>query len=357
MAGQPAMSATLLPQTTTAAVLFETGKPLELVELQLPEPAPGELLVEINYTGVCHSQLNEARGRKGPDRFLPHAMGHEGSGRVLATGPGVTKVAPGDAVVLTWIKASGSDIPSRRYPSSRGPINSGAIATFMRHTITCESRVVRLPQGMPLREGALLGCAVPTGGGMVMHAVRERRGISVAVFGVGGVGTAAIAVAATLGASPLIAVDVVAHKLETALRLGASHGLNPKTDDVLAQIHSLTGNRGVDLAIEAAGLPHVMEMAFAATRYGGGTCVLAGNVAHGEVISIDPYDLIRGRQIRGSWGGETDPDADIQRYAELALGGKLNLSAMVTAEYPLSAINEALDDLEAGRVVRAMVVP
>lgn len=346
-----------IPHTTPAAVLFETNRPLEIVDLELPPLKPGQALVEIAYSGVCHSQLNEARGRKGPDRFLPHVMGHEGSGRVLAVGADVTKVALGDDVVLTWIKGKGADVPSIQYQSARGTINGGAIATFMRYTITCESRLVPLPSGLAKREAALLGCAIPTGGGIALKSGLITPGKSVAVFGVGGVGTAAVAVAAVLGANPLIAVDVVPHKLELARRLGATHALNAATDDVLEQIRALTGGKGVDFTIEAAGIPSVMQTAFAATRYGGGQCVLAGNVTHGETIAIDPYDLIRGRQIRGSWGGETDPDTDIKRYADLALSGKLDLSAMVNAEYPLSAINEALDDLEAGRVLRAMVIP
>lgn len=344
-----------LPKSTTAAVLFETGRPLEIMDLTLPPLAPGQVLVQLAYSGVCHSQLNEARGRKGPDRFLPHVMGHEGSGRVLAIGPGVGKVRPGDDVILTWIKGRGADVASSHYGSPRGAINSGAIATFMTHTVTCESRVVPLPAGLPLREAALLGCAVPTGGGIVLNSNVAHPGSSVAVFGIGGVGSAAVAVAAMLGASPLIAVDIVPEKLELARKLGATQCIDARSGDAVAQIRTLTGGAGVDLAVEATGVPRVMEAAYAGVRTNGGLCVLAGNPSFGERISLDPFDLIRGRQIRGSWGGETDPDADIPRYAAFAAGGKLDLTAMISAEYPLAAVNEALADLEAGRVLRAMI--
>ena len=346
--------ASVLPRTTVAAVLFELGQPLELVELELPSLQAGQVLVEVAYTGICHSQLNEARGRKGPDRFLPHAMGHEGSGRVLAVGPEVTKVVPGDDVVLTWIKGSGAEVASVRYASPRGTINAGAIATFMYHTVTCESRVVRLPKEFPMREAALLGCAIPSGGGIVLNTGGVKPGVSVAVFGVGGIGAAAVAVAATLGASPLVAIDILPAKLALARRLGATHTLDGQDPGIIDRLREITAG-GADLAIEAAGVPSVMEAAFSSVRTGGGLCVLAGNVAFGEKISVDPYDLIKGRRIVGSWGGETEPDTDILRYADMALAGRINLADMISAEYKLPDINQALDALEAGKVARAII--
>ncbi len=141
---------------TDAAVLFEVNQPLCLLSLDLPDLKPGQVLVEVAYSGVCHSQLHEVRGRRGPDRFLPHTLGHEGSGTVLAIGSGVTKVTAGDRVVLTWIKGEGADVPSTTYGGGPGRVNSGAISTFMRHTITCENRLVVLPSDMPLREA---GCS------------------------------------------------------------------------------------------------------------------------------------------------------------------------------------------------------
>ncbi|SME98787.1 S-(hydroxymethyl)glutathione dehydrogenase / alcohol dehydrogenase [Tistlia consotensis] len=349
------MTAEALPTTTRAAVLTGLNQPLEILELELPPLKPGQLLVEVAYSGVCHSQLNEARGRKGADPYIPHAMGHEGAGRVLAVGEGVTKVGVGDAVILTWIKGQGADVPSTVYGSALGPVNSGAIATFMERCITCENRVVPLPEGLPLREAALLGCAVPTGGGVVMNSGAVTGGKSVAVFGVGGIGSAAVAVAAALGAAPLIAVDVVPEKLETARRFGASHTIDARSEDVPARIREIAGGSGVDLAVEAAGVPKVMEQAFASVRTGGGLCVLAGNVTAGETIRLDPYDLIKGRRLVGTWGGETQPDRDLPLYARMAGEGKLDLTAMIGRVYGLDEINQALDDLESGRVLRPII--
>src|SRR6266540_7172576 len=130
---------------TDAAVLVELNQPLRLLALAVPDLKPGQVLVDVAYSGVCHSQLHEIRGRRGPDRFLPHTLGHEGSGTVRAIGPGVSKVKPGDRVVLTWIKGEGADVPATTYASELGAVNSGAISTFMRRTITCENRVVPVP--------------------------------------------------------------------------------------------------------------------------------------------------------------------------------------------------------------------
>lgn len=340
---------------TEAAVLVELNQPLRHAQLELPEPQAGQVLVEVAYSGVCHSQLHEIRGRRGPDRYLPHTLGHEGSGVVRAVGAGVEKVQPGDRVVLSWIKGQGADVASSGYQEAGAKINSGPLSTFMRHTVTCENRVVRLPPEMPLREAALLGCALPTGAGIVINMAAVGAGESLAVFGAGGIGLSAVLAARMLGADPLIAVDVVEGKLAEALRLGATHAINARQRDPLSAIRELTQGRGVDYAIEAAGCRETMEAAFRSVRDQGGLCILAGNLPQGEQIAIDPFDLIRGKRIAGAWGGATRPDEDVPRYVRWFLEGRLPMNELISREYRLEEINAALDDLEQGRVVRALV--
>ena len=342
---------------TEAAVLFELNQPLRHVRLDLPELKPGQVLVDVRYSGVCHSQLHELRGRRGPDRYLPHTLGHEGSGVVREVGAGVQKVRPGDRVVLTWIKGLGAEVPSSGYRASDAgaAINSGPLSTFMRRTITCENRVVPLPPDMPLREAALLGCAVPTGAGVVFNSAAMPPGASLAVFGVGGIGLSAVLAARLQQASPLIAVDVVEAKLAEALRLGATHAVDARQRDPLDAIREITAGKGVDFAIEAAGRRETMEAAFRSVRDQGGLCVLAGNLPHGERIAIDPFDLIRGKRIAGAWGGATHPDEDLPRYARWFQEGRWPLAELISREYRLEEINAALDDLEQGRVLRALV--
>jgi len=340
---------------TLAAVLEELNKPLEIRELTIPDLKPGQVLVEVAYSGVCHSQLLEVRGKRGPDRFLPHTLGHEGSGTVLEVGTGVTKVKPGDRVVLSWIKGSGADVSSTVYQSSEGPVNSGALSTFMRQTATCENRVTPIPEAMPLREAALLGCAIPTGAGIILNTARVRPGSSVAVFGVGGIGLSAVLAADLVHATTIIAVDVFDHKLEQARRVGATHLINARRQDPLATILEITEGRGVDYAIEAAGQRETMETAFQAVRDNGGLCVVAGNLPHSERISLDPFDLIKGKRIIGTWGGESDIDRDISLYARLFLSGKLDFSALITNIYSLEETNKALEDLKQGKVGRVLI--
>ncbi|OGL41493.1 MAG: acetoin dehydrogenase [Candidatus Schekmanbacteria bacterium RIFCSPHIGHO2_02_FULL_38_11] len=341
---------------TLAAVLNKINNPLQIEELTIPELKAGQVLVKIAYSGVCHSQLNEVHGLKGEDKFLPHTLGHEGSGVVENVGSSVKKVKPGDHVVLTWIKGMGADVPSALYKRSNGSIvNSGAISTFLTKAVISENRVVKIPDKMPLREAALLGCAIPTGAGIVMNTARVKPSTSVAVFGVGGIGLSALLAAKIANASLIIAIDVLDHKLEQAIQLGATHIINARNQDVLSGIMDITGNRGIDYAIESAGKKESMETAFRSVRNNGGLCVLAGNLPLGEKILIDPFDLIKGKKIIGTWGGETQMDRDIPLYVNMYLAGKLRLDALNTNEYRLEDINSAFDDLEQGKAGRALI--
>ncbi len=340
---------------TQAAVLVEPLRPLRTMTLSVPELRPGQVLVEVAYSGICHSQLLEVRGQRGEDRFLPHTLGHEGAGTVRQVGEGVTKVKPGDRVVLSWIKGQGAEVPSTVYGSAEGAVNSGAVSTFMRDAVVSENRLTPIPTAMPLREAALLGCAVPTGVGAVLNTAGIGAGAGVAVFGLGGIGLSAVLGARLAEAATIIGVDIVGWKLEWARRAGATHLIDAGESDPLAAIMELSGGRGVDFAIETAGRPETMETAFRAVRERGGLCVVAGNLRQGERISIDPFDLIRGRRIVGTWGGGTEPDRDIPRYVDHYLAGRLPLELLITHEYPLEDIDAALDALERGEVGRGLV--
>lgn len=341
---------------TIAAVLSGINKPLQIEELIMPELKKGQLLVRVAYSGVCHSQLNEIRGLKGPDKFIPHTLGHEGSGIVEAIGPEVKKAKPGDHIVLTWIKGTGADEPSTVYERfDATKVNSGAIATFMTKTVVSENRVVKISENMPLREAALLGCAIPTGAGIIFNTAKTLHGSTIAVFGIGGIGLSALLAAKAAGAAVIIAVDVFDHKLDLAFQLGATHMVNAKKQDVLSYISDVTHRRGVDCSVESAGSRESMENAFKAVRDNGGLCVLSGNLPAGHHISIDPMDLIKGKCIEGTWGGETKPDRDIPMYADLFLSGKLPLDKILTHQFKLQDINEAFNLLEKGEVGRAVI--
>lgn len=339
-----------------AAVLEKTNKPLRIKELAIPELKTGQVLVKITYSGICHSQLNEIGGLKGRDGFLPHTLGHEGSGVVEMVGESVEKVKVGDHVVLTWLKGAGMDVPSCQYLDDNGAIvNSGAISTFLTKAIVSENRVVRIPNNIPLKEAALLGCAVPTGAGSVIKATKERHANSIAIFGLGGIGSSALLAAQMIGVSRIIGIDRFDYKLEKARKLGATDVINAKKSNVLSCIMEITAGKGVDYAVECSGSRAMMETAFQSVHDKGGRCIIVGNLPQGDKISLNPFDLIKGKEIVGVWGGKTDPDIDIPMYANVYLSGKLKIEELIGDIYSLLDINKALDKLKEGTGGRILI--
>ncbi|MDC0181931.1 zinc-binding dehydrogenase [Candidatus Thioglobus sp.] len=341
-----------------AAVLTQLNKPLDVLSgINCAAPGLGQVLVKLAYSGVCHSQLMEVRGRRGADAYLPHLLGHEGSGKVIAVGEGISKVSVGDLVVLGWIKGSGLDGGAVKYRCNCQPqkINAGGVTTFNEFALVSENRVVPLPKGIPLDIAVLFGCAVPTGAGIITNDLRPIAGSSVAVFGLGGIGMSALMATMLFQCAKVIAIDVSADKLALASSFGATHTIDVSNSDPVNEIRTLTEGLGVDYAVEASGQVNVIEQAFKSIRRGGGVCVFATHPEHGKHISIDPYELICGKEIRGTWGGSSNPDRDIPMFAELYLQGKLPLEKLITKRYTLEAINEALDDLEKGRVRRPLI--
>lgn len=339
---------------TKAAVLIELENPLDIIELEIPQLKKGQVLVRVCYSGVCRSQLNEIKGYRGKDLYLPHTLGHEGSGIVLEVGEGVKKVKAGDHVVLSWIKGIGLDAGGCKYSSAQGVVNSGSISTFLQHAVISENRLIPIPNEFSLREAALLGCALPTGAGVVFNQLQLLEGRSFAVFGVGGVGLSAILAARFLEADPIIAIDISDEKLARAQSIGATHLINSKNMDAVLAIREKTNGKGADGVLECVGNREAMENAFAATS-NQGICVIAGNLPKDEKIKIDPFDLILGKQIKGSWGGASDIDRDVQRYTEMALVKGLPLSKLITHEAHLENINDLLSALERGLVGRALI--
>jgi len=245
-----------------AAVLYETNKPLVIENLKVPELEFGQVLVKVCFSGICHKQMEEIQGHRGPDPYLPHLLGHEGAGVVEAIGPGVTNVAPGDHVVLSWIKGAGINSRPPTYYKGEQPINAGWVTTFNEYAVVSENRVTGIRKDMPLDKAALLGCAVATGVGVVINQARVIPGSTVAVFGVGGVGLNVIQGAALVNAGKIIAVDIVDAKLEMAKEFGATHTINAVKQDPVQQIIELTGNTGVDYAFDTIGKIKSMKQAY-----------------------------------------------------------------------------------------------
>ncbi len=339
-----------------AAVLEKTGHPLKMFD-RIPVPAlkPGQLLVKMAYSGVCRSQLMEARGLRGKDHYLPHLLGHEGSGKVIAVGSEVTKVKPGDFVILGWIKGLGLESGGTQFHVDGQIINAGGITTFSDYTVISENRCVKIPAGLPLDIAVLFGCALPTGAGIVLNEIELKPQDTVVVWGLGGIGLSALMATQLFGCKQVIAVDVEDSKLALAREFGATHTINSTQENAVEKIRALTNDQGADYAIEASGFAKSIEQAFEAVKRNGGLCIFASHPANHEKIELDPFELICGKQIRGSWGGGVKPDTDIPRMAELYLKGKLPLQKLLSKPYALNEINQALDDLENRKVTRAII--
>jgi S-(hydroxymethyl)glutathione dehydrogenase / alcohol dehydrogenase len=343
------------PMKTKAAILYEQNQPLVIEEITIPELMDGQVLVKIIVSGICRTQINEIKGEKGPDKFLPHTLGHEGAGIVQIVGKNVKKVKSGDHVVLTWIKGIGMDIPSSKYENNKGvAINSGAISTFMEYAVISENRLVIIPNEMPFNETALLGCAIPTGAGIIKNSISLKKDNSIAIFGIGGIGASTLLYASSIGCSKIIAVDINEKKLNFAMDIGAKQTINSKTENVISRIKEITDNNGTDYAIECSGKKDAMEAAFTSIN-NKGTTVIAGNLKYGEKISINPFDLILGKKIIGTWGGETKPDIDIPLYANMFLSGELKLNKLISHRFRLGEINEAIKLIEKGEALRVII--
>jgi len=337
-----------------AAILQEIGSRLVIESIEIPKLVYGQVLVKVLYSGVCRSQLMEIQGGRGRDNWLPHLLGHEGSGIVVDVGKGVTKVKLGDEVILSWIKSSGLSAPGAKYLLGNKVINSGQVTTFSNYTIASENRLVIKPPGLPFDTAILFGCALPTGAGMVLNELKPTKVQSVIVLGLGGVGLAALIALKATGIRLIIGVDMSDHKLALAKKLGAMYVFNSNQEGFHQSILEITGG-GANLCIESGGQIETIELGFSLIRKNGGSLLFASHPSEGKMIQLSPHELISGKKITGSWGGATCPERDIPIMYDLFKSTNTPLNELLTQQYSLEQINEALDDLEAGKVLRPLI--
>jgi S-(hydroxymethyl)glutathione dehydrogenase / alcohol dehydrogenase len=346
----------MLPMKIKAAVLVRQHEQLELAQLETPERLRfGQVLVQVHYSGVCGSQINEIDGTKGPDRFLPHLLGHEGCGTVLETGEGVKAVKKGDKVVMHWRPGIGilSETPTYRWNGKT--VNAGWVTTFNDCAIVSENRVTPIPSDFDSRLVPLFGCAVTTAFGVINNNAQVKVGQSVVVFGVGGVGLCIVQAAQMVSAYPIVAVDIVPRKLDMAERFGASHCINAKTTAELSKtIRDIVGPSGADVIIETTGNPRVIETAYELTQPKG-KVILVGVPRKGDNVSIYSLPLHFKKALTGSEGGEAEPHNDIPRYLRLVESGRLKLDGLITHEFPLQQVNDAIALVRSGEAGRVLV--
>ncbi|MEW6368783.1 MAG: zinc-binding dehydrogenase [Acidobacteriota bacterium] len=339
-----------------AAILVEQRKPLVLAEVELPEDLEvGQVLVKVSHSGICGSQLGEIDGVKGEDRFLPHLLGHEGSGIVARIGPGVRHVKPGQKVVLHWRRGLGIESVTPSYRWEGKTLNAGRVTTLNEYAIVSENRLTPIPDESEMDVAALFGCAVTTGFGVVENNARVRIGESIVVYGAGGIGLAIVQAAALVSASPIIAVDRYDNRLELAGQLGATHVINAAREDARISIESITGPEGLDVFVDNTGSPAAIQMGYALTKPQG-RVTLVGVPMKGVDVSIHSLPLHFGKKLAGSHGGEASPSEDIPRLHNLYRLGRIKLREIITRYCSLDDVNDAIEGMRDGRLAGRCLV-
>ena len=316
----------------------------------------GQVLVDVHYSGICGAQINEIDAVKGPDKFLPHLLGHEGSGLVKEVGLVVTTVKDGDRVVLHWRPSAGIEALTPKYDWNGNTVNAGWVTTFNKQAIVSENRLTVIPDDFDMKIAPLFGCAVTTAFGVVNNDAQIKLGQSVVVFGIGGVGLNSVQAASLVSATPIVGVDLIEKKLEMGKQFGLSHGFIAG-DGLKNKIRNIVGSPGADVVIETTGNPRIIEEAYELTNPDGKT-ILVGVPKRGDNISIPSLPLHFNKVLTGSHGGGAEPDIDIPRIIRLMAAGKIDFDGLITHEVSPENINKAIDIFRsgaAGRVILSML--
>jgi S-(hydroxymethyl)mycothiol dehydrogenase len=360
-----------MPHHVRGVVARAKGEPVGIETVVVPDPAPGEALVGIQACGVCHTDLHYREG--GINDEFPFLLGHEAAGVVEEVGDGVTEVAPGDFVILNWRAVCGHCRACRRgqpwycfdtfNARQKMTLEDGTelspalgIGAFADKTLVAAGQCTKVDGSAPPTVAGLLGCGVMAGLGAAINTAGVTRGQSVAVFGCGGVGDAAIAGARLAGAATIIAIDVDDRKLAIATEFGATHTCNSAKEDPVAFVRTATGGFGADVCIEAIGLPDVYRQAFEA-RDLAGTLVLVGVPRPGVTLELPFIEVFgRGGALKSSWYGDCLPSRDFPMLIDLYRQRRLDLDRFVSEEIGLDGVEDAFHKMERGEVLRSVVV-
>jgi S-(hydroxymethyl)mycothiol dehydrogenase len=360
-----------VPQQVQAVVSRAKDAPVELVTIHVPDPGPGEAVVQIQACGVCHTDLHYVQGGIGDD--YPYLLGHEAAGVVESVGEGVRDLEPGDYVILNWRAVCGTCRACKRgrpwycfatfNATQKMTLDDGTelspalgIGAFAEKTLVAAGQCTKVDSKAPAAVAGLLGCGVMAGLGAAINTGAVSRGDSVAVIGCGGVGAAAIAGARLAGANKIIAVDIDDRKLGKATELGATHTVNSKNEDAVQAIRALTDGNGADVVIDAVGRPETYKQAF----YGrdlAGTVVLVGVPTPEMTLELPLLDVFgRGGALKSSWYGDCLPSRDFPMLIDLFLQGRLPLDAFVTETIGIGDVDAAFEKMHGGEILRSVVV-
>ena len=347
----------MLIKNSKAAVLFATTEPLEIVEIEFPNTlAPGQVLVELMTSGICGAQINEIDAVKGPDKFLPHLLGHEGLAKVLEVGPSVNKVNPGDKVILHWRPSSGLAADTPKYHYKGKQVNAGWVTTFNQHAIVSENRLTRIDQNSidPII-APLLGCALTTALGVLENDANFTHRDSLLIMGFGGVGISIAKFAQFMNAKNIVVVDVDPNKKNLAISLGIEKFIHfNNKQDVQQKLRKIFGNQKPTVAIDTSGHSEAIEICYEESS-DTGRVVLVGVPKIGTKTSIYTLPLHFGKSITGSKGGGSIPDDDIPFILNLLEMKKVSMDDYPVSVFSFTDINSGIEKLRTGTLGRVVI--
>ena len=336
-----------------AAVLFKQKQKLRIIKIRPQKTLlKGQVLVKIMYSGICGSQLGEISGVKGKDNFLPHLLGHEGTGIVKKLGPGVKYFKFNDKVILHWKKSKGIEAKNPIYYFKNNRINSGKVTTFSEFSVVSENRLTKIPKGLSYKDAVIFGCAATTGFGIVNRDVKIKKNKSSLIFGCGGVGIN-ISQAASINKSyPIITIDKFAKRIQFTKKHGASHTIkfNGNFIDLRKKILQILKNKPLDFFIDTTGNTKVIEFGLEIINPNNGNLVLVGVQKKNEKISLNTLQLMLGKKIIGTHGGNCQPNIDISKIYQSFKKNNIQISNFYTKTYSLDKINKAISDMKNGNL-------
>jgi len=336
------------PRETKAAILVAQNRDLVVDTVSMPATLDvGQVMVHLKFSGICGSQLGEIDGVKGPDPWMPHLLGHEGSGFVAAVGPGVKHAKPGDAVVLHWRPSRGIEATPPKYDWRGKVVNAGWVTTFNEWTVVAENRLTVIPATTDLKTAALYGCAVTTGFGVIDNRAKVRLGETVIVFGAGGIGLNIVQGAALAGARAVVAVDRFANRLELARGCGATSTIDGSKVDAWVELRKAFADHPPDVFIDNTGQPEVIARGYDLVS-SQGRVILVGVPKKGAATQLYTLPLHFGRTIVGTTGGEAAPQTDIPRYMALAASREIDLNDIITDVAGLAQVNDLIRKMRSG---------
>ncbi len=339
---------------TIAAILTEQRQPLVIDEVELPSLSYGQVLVEIHATRICGSQIGEIDGVKGPDRWLPHLLGHEAGATVLELGPEVRHVKVNDRVVCHWRPGRGIEARGPIYTWRGRKLNAGCITTFQQYAVLSENRLTPVPADTDLELCCLLADTLTTGFGVINNDAAVKIGESVVVIGCGGIGLGVVMGAKLVGAHPVIGVDLHDPKLVVAKEHGATHVINSAREDLISAARHILDGGFADVVVDGTGNPGVLEKAFELAGPQG-RCIGVGVMGHDRKLSLNTLPLHMGKVLRGSHGGDSRPAEDIPRYLRMIKAGCFAWAGFVSHRCDLASINDAIARMRCGESVHTVI--